>query len=152
MRNIILSRQVIIRPTFTLRLHKQKPPWLGSGFMSEDADRSLPAEERLRRNLLELMAFRRMKQAELADLLGKTQSWVSKRLSEHGNRFQFEDLDALATIFGLSPWELLQPAYGKWDRRSGQERRSGGDRRRRARTPFHRTGMPQSGTDAKGVA
>lgn len=105
------------------------------------------AEERLRRNLLELMEFRRMKQSELADLLGHSQSWVSKRLagkeSGRGNRFQLRDLDQLSTIFGLSPWELLQPAYGKWDRRSGADRRGGSDRRtRRPLSPFRASGMP----------
>ena len=94
------------------------------------------AEDQLRRNLLELMEFRRMTQAELADRMGKSQSWVSRRLSgrdwsEGGSRFQFEDLDVLANIFGLSPAELLLPGYGKWDRRRAGERRCGTDRRQR---------------------
>jgi transcriptional regulator with XRE-family HTH domain len=108
--------------------------------MADAAAVAESAEERLRLNLVELMEFRRMKQSELAERLGRSQSWVSKRLAGKdggGNRFQMSDLDALATIFGLSPWELLQPAYGKWDRRSGDERRSGHERRRRALSPFN---------------
>lgn len=94
-----------------------------------------PAEQQLRVNVLELMDFRRMSQVELAERLGKSQSWVSKRLSgkkwdEGGSRFQFSDLDALSTVFGLSPAELLLPGYGKWDRRVGADRRCGRDRRR----------------------
>ena len=99
------------------------------------------AEQRLRKNLLELMESRRMTQAELAERLGKGQPWLSKRLSgkpwnEGGSRFQLEDLDAIAHIFGLSPAQLLEPGHGKWDRRSGTERRGGIDRRRPARAPF----------------
>ena len=93
------------------------------------------AEEWLRRNVLELMQFYRMNQTELAEKIGRGQSWLSRRLSgkpwdEGGSRFQFEDLDRLAAVFHLSPAELLQPKYGKWDRRSSTERRSHTDRRR----------------------
>jgi transcriptional regulator with XRE-family HTH domain len=120
-------------------------------------DGGSPAEDQLRRNLLELMEFRRMKQAQLAELLGKSQSWVSRRLSGKswdagGSRFQFEDLDALARIFGLSPAELLEPGYGSWDRRAGDERRSGTDRRRRARPPFLPKGRPLPNPEDEGVA
>lgn len=116
-----------------------------------------PAEQLLRQNLLELMEFRRMTQAELAERLGKSQPWLSKRLSgkswnDGGSRFQFEDLDALAHVFGLSPWELLQPAYGKWDRRRGDDRRSGSERRRRPAIPFHAQGMPIKNPKDEGVA
>lgn len=93
------------------------------------------AEAQLRLNIIELMDFRRMKQAHLADRLGKSQSWVSKRLSGKawtagGSRFQFEDLDALARVFDLPPDALLRPGFGKWDRRRGGDRRMGSDRRR----------------------
>lgn len=95
------------------------------------------AEAQLRLNLIELMDFRRMTQAQLAERLGKSQSWVSKRLSgkawtEGGSRFQFEDLDALARVFDLPADALLRPGFGKWDRRCGADRRTGGDRRRHA--------------------
>jgi len=91
-------------------------------------------EERLRLNILELLAFRRMKQTEFAERLGRSQSWVSKRLagkaSGKGSRFQLSDLDTLGAVFGLSPAELLEPRYGKWERRSGTDRRQHGERRR----------------------
>jgi transcriptional regulator with XRE-family HTH domain len=113
------------------------------------------AEHQLRKNLVELMEFRRMTQADLAELLGKSQSWVSRRLSgkaweEGGSRFQFEDLDTLARIFGLSPAELLHPGYGKWDRRTGHERRAGPDRRRVR--PFRQQGISKTGSDEEGAA
>lgn len=104
--------------------------------MDQEDGGSPAAEERLRQNLLDIIEFRRMRQAELAAKLGKSQSWVSKRLSgkpshKGGARFQFSDLDKLASVFGLSPSELLQPGYGKRDRRKGVERRCGTDRRSR---------------------
>lgn len=84
-------------------------------------------------------------QTELANRLGKDQSWVSRHLSREpppkGARFQFRDLDLLAAVFRLSPAELLALRFGKCDRRSSGERRSDTDRRR-AR-PFPHTGMPQ---------
>lgn len=92
----------------------------------------IPAEEQLRRNILELMRWRKMNQVRLAKLLGQSQSWLSRRLSEKpdkGTRFQFSDLDTLSAIFGVSPAQLLQPGYGNWDRRTGGDRRSGVDRR-----------------------
>src|SRR5688572_16261056 len=104
-------------------------------------DTPATAEEWLRRNVVELMRFYRMRQATLAEKIGRSQSWLSRRLSgkpwdQGGSRFQFEDLDKLADVFGVSPAELLQPKYGEWDRRTGHERRSGTDRRRRAHSPF----------------
>jgi transcriptional regulator with XRE-family HTH domain len=115
------------------------------------------AEDRLRKNLLELMEFRGMTQAELAERLGRSQPWLSKRLSgkpwtDGGSRFQLQDLDALAHIFGLSPAQLLEPGYGKWDRRSGEDRRSGYDRRRRAASPFGQREYPQRNRDREGAA
>jgi transcriptional regulator with XRE-family HTH domain len=122
---------------------------------SMDEQDCAPAEHRLRTNVLELMEFRRMTQAELAELLGKSQPWLSKRLSgkpwsEGGSRFQIEDLDALANVFGLSPAQLLEPGHGKWDRRSGRDRRSGFDRRRSVRSPFSPRDHPN--TDNEHVA
>jgi transcriptional regulator with XRE-family HTH domain len=106
--------------------------------MSDEHGQDGSAEEWLRRNVIELMAFYRMKQTVLAERMGRSQSWLSRRLSgrpwdEGGSRFQFEDLDRLATVFGLSPAELLQPKYGQWDRRRAGERRCGTDRRQTAR-------------------
>lgn len=111
----------------------------------EDEIGGSPAEHQLRLNLLELMEFRKMTQADLAQRLGQTQPWLSKRLSgkawtEGGSRFQLEDLDALSDVFGLSPSELLQPGHGKWDRRRAGERRIGTERRR-SRTRAHDVGQ-----------
>lgn len=76
-----------------------------------------------------------MTQAGLAAMLGKSQSWVSKRLSgkaqPNGARLQVRDLDLIAAVFGLSPADLLCAGYGKRDRRSGQDRRCRPERRTR---------------------
>ena len=118
--------------------------------MAEGGGHEVSAEEWLRRNVLDLMEFYRMKQATLAERIGRSQSWLSRRLSgkswdQGGSRFQFEDLDALAAVFGLSPAELLEPKYGEWNRRTGHERRSGTDRRRKPRTP-HTDGSNGNGS------
>jgi transcriptional regulator with XRE-family HTH domain len=89
------------------------------------------AEEQLRQNLRELMEWRRMTQADLAAQLGRSQPWVSKRMSGV-NKFQVEDLDELARVFMLTPTELLHPGYGQWDRRTTRDRRTGNDRRQSA--------------------
>jgi len=93
------------------------------------------AEAILRRNIEQLMKTRHMKQAELAERVGKSQGWLSKRLNgklskDGGSRFQVQDLDAIAAAFELSPAALLRPGHQNWDRRrSVRDRRSGFDRR-----------------------
>lgn len=91
------------------------------------------ANEWVRANVRELMDFRRITQAELADMIGQSQPWLSKRLTGV-TEFQMGDLDLIANAFGLSPAQLLCAGTGQWERRSGQDRRNGSDRRRK--TPF----------------
>jgi transcriptional regulator with XRE-family HTH domain len=94
------------------------------------------AEEQLRRNIKALMRVRRMTQADLADKLGETQPWVSKRMSatDHSVKWKIEDLDALERVFGIAAWELLRPGHGQDERRTVRQRRRGGDRRLSSRT------------------
>lgn len=101
--------------------------------MDDGREGDVPAEEQLRRNVAELMKYRRMKQGEVAERLGRPQPWLSRRMSadrDKGTRFQVCDLDALADIFGVSPAQLLCAGNGQWDRRKNGERRCGQDRRR----------------------
>lgn len=108
----------------------------------------LTANARIIATVKALMEWRKMTQAELAEQLNRTQPWLSKRLTGT-TPFQIEDLDLLGAFFGLSPAELLQDGHGNLDRRTGDERRSGTDRRR-AR-PFPHTGTPLSvATEAEG--
>lgn len=92
-------------------------------------------ESILRANIKLLMKQRRLKQKDVARLAQRSQGWISKRLSgkpsrESGSRFQVQDLDVLANVFGLSPTTLLQPLHGNSDRRhADKDRRSGFDRR-----------------------
>lgn len=92
------------------------------------------ANDRLRRNVQALMDWRRMTQADLAGKMGRSQPWLSKRMTGY-TPFQIEDLDALTNVFGLSPQELFCEGHGELDRRTGSERRSGTDRRHTRRTP-----------------
>jgi transcriptional regulator with XRE-family HTH domain len=111
----------------------------------------LTANERVIATVNALMEWRRMTQAELAEKLGQSQPWLSKRLTGR-TPFQIEDLDLIGAFFGLSPAELLQDGHGNLDRRSSGERRSGTDRRRRARPPFLPKGRPLPNPEDEGVA
>jgi transcriptional regulator with XRE-family HTH domain len=108
------------------------------------------ANDWLRANVRELMDLRRWTQMELAKRLGVSQPWLSKRLTGT-TPFQIEDIDAIGAVFGLSPQELLCAGFGKWDRRDGEERRAGHERRRRPHAPFHQTGIPLKYRDGKEV-
>ena len=92
------------------------------------------ANEWLRANVRELMDLRKWTQQELAERLGVSQPWLSKRLTGR-TPFHMRDLDAIAHVFGLSPHELLCAGYGQWDRRHGSDRRSGDERRRHKPEP-----------------
>jgi transcriptional regulator with XRE-family HTH domain len=92
------------------------------------------ANDQLRVNVRELMEVRRWKQADLAERLGMSQPWLSKRLTGI-TPFHMEDVDAIAAAFGLAPWELLCGGFGSFDRRkASSDRRSGEDRRRKPAT------------------
>jgi transcriptional regulator with XRE-family HTH domain len=93
-----------------------------------DPDARLDANNQVRANVEALMEQYRWTQAELADRLGQSQPWLSKRLTGK-TPFQIEDLDAIGDVFGLSPAQLLQPGHGKLDRRLGSERRTHAERR-----------------------
>lgn len=98
----------------------------------------IPAEtanDRLRSNVQALLDWRKMNQSDLASMVGRSQPWLSKRLTGT-TPFQIEDLDLLAHAFGLSPQELLCEGHGELNRRTGDERRSGTERRH-TRTPAH---------------
>jgi len=100
--------------------------------MADPRDTTLSeTEAQLLENIRELMRTYRMKQADFAAKLGRSQPWVSKRMSrnpDQANKWKVEDLDALERVFQLSPWELLRPGHGRLDRRAAH-RRSGDDRR-----------------------
>ena len=83
----------------------------------------------LRNNIAGLLTIRRETQVTLARAVGKKKSWINKILN--GQRgMQMEDLDGIASFFGVAPYQLFQPGTAQiTERRSGQERRSGHDRR-----------------------
>lgn len=86
------------------------------------------AEAQLRQNITELMEWRKMTQADLAEKLGRTQPWVSKRMAGK-TKFTVPDLDALCAVFLLEPHQIMRPGHGQWDRRTHRDRRSGHERR-----------------------
>lgn len=108
------------------------------------------ASERLVARVRRCMDDRRMSQTKLATLMGKTQSWLSRRLTGDQS-FRMKDLDRLATILEVTIPELFFDEYGQWDRRSKTDRRKG-ERRQSQRTiydphveltsPMHRLAFP----------
>jgi len=92
------------------------------------------ASERIVARVRRCMDDRRMSQTKLAGLMGKTQSWLSRRLSG-AQSFRLRDLDRLADIFEITIPELFFDEYGQWDRRSKTDRRKS-ERRQSQRTIF----------------
>ena len=87
------------------------------------------ARERLTANVKELLKFTRKNQKALADHMRLSQPQISHLLN--GKRqWQIEDLDRLADFFHVTPADLFQDGHGRFERRSGHERRIIADRRR----------------------
>jgi hypothetical protein len=85
----------------------------------------------LRRNVLELMEWRKWNQADLASSIDRTQPWLSKRLTGK-TRFNVDDIERIAGAFLIAPHTLLyEGGIGQWERRCGRDRRAGADRRGR---------------------
>jgi transcriptional regulator with XRE-family HTH domain len=100
----------------------------------------LKALAHLQRNLEALRQARGYTRRAIALRLGKHEGSISK-FFKHGTRpITLDDLDKLCDLFGVELYELFLPGVGHLtERRTGQERRHGKDRRtRRTRTqPAH---------------
>lgn len=92
------------------------------------------AEDLLRQKIAVLLHQRGWSQIEFAERLGKSQAWVSRKLTGV-QAFRLRDLDAIAGLFAISLPELFFDEYGQWDRRSGGDRRKQ-DRRRHKRVLY----------------
>lgn len=88
------------------------------------------ASDKLRVRVREYMDAHKMSQTQLAARLGKTQSWLSRRLTGDQS-FRMKDLDPLATIFRITVPELFFDTFGQWDRRTKVDRRKVERRQRR---------------------
>ncbi len=100
------------------------------GVLRPEAGETAP--ELLRRNVQALLDWRRWNQAQLADRIGRSQPWVSKRLNGK-TRVSLEDLELIAGAFMLPAHALLHSGgFGQFERRSGRDRRTL-DRRRHTR-------------------
>lgn len=85
----------------------------------------------LRTNIRSLLNARKEDQKTLAEWCGHDKSWINKFLNE-GRGMQMQDLDRIATFFGLEAYQLFQPGISilterrhSADRRGGRERRIG---------------------------
>jgi hypothetical protein len=92
-----------------------------------------------RMNIAAVLEARHMKPAELARLLRKSHSWLSRVLNPplkvaERRSLRLADVERIARILGLLPHELLAPGIHPYTERRHQERRrlnrrSGEDRR-----------------------
>jgi hypothetical protein len=102
----------------------------------------LDIETLLRMNIQELLKARRMKPAELARMLRRTNPWLSRIMNPPENKrerrsMRLPDIERVARVFGLAPHELLTPGIHRFterrhvERRVTPTRRMNGERRRR---------------------
>ena len=83
------------------------------------------ADDIAKRNIQSLRTWRHWTQADLAERIGKTQPWLSKRLTGRVP-LNLRDLDLIASAFLVSAASLIEPrAPDQWERRSGVDRRRG---------------------------
>lgn len=88
----------------------------------------MTASEILRARIAGLVKQRGWSQIQLSAALGKSQAWVSRKLTGV-QEFRIRDLELLAHVFDITVPELFFDTFGQWDRRSGTDRRKGHDRR-----------------------
>lgn len=80
-------------------------------------------------NVKTLLDRRHHTQKELADWCHRSEVWISKILKRE-RQTRMEDLDRIATFFGLATYQLFQPGISPLtERRRGGDRRAGRDRR-----------------------
>ncbi len=91
------------------------------------------AADRLRVRVRRCMKDQRLSQTKLAEQLGRTQSWLSRRLTENPDKrqnFSIKDLDRMADVLKVTVPELFFDDYGQWDRRKNNSDRRKGERRK----------------------
>lgn len=91
---------------------------------------SLKATYLLKQNIDALLKARGQKRKDLALWCRKTESWLSQIFRDGDRNLPLKYLDRIADFFGLATYQLFQPGLsGAAERRSGQDRRTGLDRR-----------------------
>lgn len=90
----------------------------------------MKANALLKSNVDALLKARHQTRKDLAHWCRKSESWISKVMTEERREFPLNTLDRIADFFGLATYQLLQPGLtGAAERRKGMDRRSGKDRR-----------------------
>jgi transcriptional regulator with XRE-family HTH domain len=84
----------------------------------------------LKENIRELLRKRGHTAKQLARHCHRTESWISKTLSDPNRRIPSIYYDRIADFFGLTVYQLFQPGISPLtERRIGRERRRSGERR-----------------------
>lgn len=97
----------------------------------------MKADYLFKQNIRALLSERNLRPHDLADWCHRTDSWLSKILSdkppavgEKDRGLPLKYLDRIADFFGLAVYQLFQPGIARAsERRSGLDRRTGKDRR-----------------------
>lgn len=90
----------------------------------------LHANALMKANIEALLKARGQTQVELARWCRRSESWISKIMSEPQRELPMKYFDRIADFFGIATYQLLQPGISPLtDRRAGLDRRTGRDRR-----------------------
>ena len=90
----------------------------------------MKANALIKANVDALLKKRHLTRRDLAQWCRKSESWISKVMTEDRREFPLKYLDRIADFFGMAAYQLFQPGIaGGSERRSGLDRRTGKDRR-----------------------
>lgn len=88
------------------------------------------ANSLMKSNINALLRARGQTRKDLAVWCRKTESWISKIMTEDRREFPMQYFDRIADFFGIATYQLLQPGITPLtERRAKVPRRSGMDRR-----------------------
>lgn len=90
----------------------------------------MKANALVKANIDALLKQRHLTRKDLAQWCRKSESWISKVMTEDRREFPMKHLDRIADFFGMSAYQLFQPGLSSGsERRTGLDRRKGRDRR-----------------------
>ncbi len=109
----------------------------------------MKADDLFKHNVTSLLRARSHTNHDLAQWCRRSDAWISKILGAENRNLPLKYLDRIADFFGLDAFQLFVPGITPLsERRSGQPRRSGRDRRFGMAQPTTDESMKMSGEDA----
>src|SRR3990167_10655822 len=83
----------------------------------------------IKANIDALLRARGLTRKDLAQWCRRSESWISKIMSEDRREFPMKYWDRIGDFLGIAAYQLLQPGLGGVGERRKGERRAGNDRR-----------------------